>query len=487
MIGLLIWPQTDDASQWLTPAGTRRRLTLASSSTETDNPYFSVNKNKIGATTNRILTNIGFTIAPFSWGNLKSNIGVDAYTNNNLILRNPESSQGYSVNGSLDLADNTTRRVSSQTLLNFNAIQLPYGLSLSGLLGNSMFDSRDNTNAERGLNFMDPTFVSINNTDLTTRYAWSNLFRRRLVSVFGSATVDYNKYLYVTVTGRNDWTSTIPKERNSFFYPSVNSSFIFSDAFPSLGRFMTGKLRAAWAQVGKDAQPYSYLPTLESKTTSYGGFGYGFWGPNPLLKPEFATSKEIGTELSFLEDRLGLDVTFYQKETKDQIVQGARGSYGTGFVLMNLNGATTRTSGWEATVRGTPYLKGNVSWDMQANLMHARAITLSLPSNLPEAYNSDTWLYGNVRNGTVPHRCAEHSRRRDEDSRQPVGSLLEPVPSREQERLLGCVRRVEFDVRDVTIPAGGSVLLISVHVPWPPLTQCRDPGEAAVGVGKLSV
>ncbi|HLA90071.1 MAG TPA: SusC/RagA family TonB-linked outer membrane protein [Gemmatimonadaceae bacterium] len=402
LIGLLIWPQTDDAQDWLTPAGQRRRLTLASASTESDNPYFSVNKNRVNAVNNRILTNVGFTLAPFSWSNLKTNIGVDAYTNNNLILRHPESAAGFANNGALDIADNFTRNISSQTLLNINAVQLPYGLSVSGVLGNAVNDYRDDTNAERGLNFMDPNFVSINNTDLTTRFSWNNLFRRRVVSAFGSATFDYKRYLYVTVTGRNDWTSTIPVGRNSFFYPSVNASFIFSDAFPSVARFVTGKLRAGWAEVGKDARPYSYRPALESKTTSYGGYGYGFTGPNPLLKPEFATSKEIGTELSFLDDRLSIDATWYRKETRDQIIQNARGSYGTGFVLMNLNGAKTRTQGWELTLGGTPYLKGDASWDIQANWTHVRAITVSLPSDLPEAYNSDTWLYGNIRNGTVP-------------------------------------------------------------------------------------
>jgi hypothetical protein len=154
--------------------------------------------------------------------------------------------------------------------------------------------------------------------------------------------------------------------------------------------------------VGKDARPYSYQAALESKTTSNGGYGYGFTGPNPLLKPEFHTSKEIGAELSFLDDRLGLDVTTYRKETRDQIIQNARGSYATGFVLMNLNGASTRTEGWELTLRGTPYMKGNLEWEVVTNWMHVRGITISLPNNLPEAYNSDTWLYGNIRNGTMP-------------------------------------------------------------------------------------
>src|SRR5205085_12180814 len=130
--------------------------------------------------------------------------------------------------------------------------------------------------------------------------------------------------------------------------------FICSDAFPCIQRLMTGKLRAAVASVGKDARPYAFRPALQYKTTSYGGYGYDFWGPNLALKPEFAHSYEFGTELGFLHDRLGLDATIYRKETKDQIVNDIRGSYGTGFILFNLNGASTRNTGVELTLRGTP-------------------------------------------------------------------------------------------------------------------------------------
>ncbi|MBW7934196.1 MAG: TonB-dependent receptor, partial [Gemmatimonadaceae bacterium] len=197
--------------------------------------------------------------------------------------------------------------------------------------------------------------------------------------------------------------STIPVERNSFFYPSVNGSFIFTDAFPSLTKYLTsGKLRAGFAQVGKDARPYAYRPALEYKATSYGGYGYGFWGPNLKLKPEFANSYEIGSELSFLDDRLGLDITWYRKETKDQIVNDIRGSYATGFILFNLNGAKTRNEGTEITLRGTPWLKNDLSWDVVANFDHSFGRVIALPNELPESYNSDTWLYGNVRSGVVP-------------------------------------------------------------------------------------
>jgi hypothetical protein len=111
--------------------------------------------------------------------------------------------------------------------------------------------------------------------------------------------------------------------------------------------------------------------------------------------------------LSFLNDRLGLDVTVYKKRTTDQIVNDIRNSYATGFILLNLNGAETENKGLEITLRGTPVQKSRFSWDFQANFESARGKTLALPNALPEAYVSDTWLFGNVRNGTGPFQSTQ--------------------------------------------------------------------------------
>lgn len=400
LIGALIWPQDDDAKNYLTPAGTRRRLTTLSSSAELDNPYFNIAKNKVNAKNNRIIANVGLTITPFSWGNLRTNIGTDSYTNQNLILRNPESAVGNAFNGMLEQADLITRNINVQTLFNINSHALTNSLSISGLVGNAISDARATTDALKGQDFLDPNFVSINNTNQRT--SKTTLEQRRLVGAFAQAVLNYKDYLYITGTGRNDWTSTIPKGANSFFYPSVSSSFVFSDAFPGIGRHMTGKLRAAYAAVGKDAKPYAYRPSLEFKPTANGGYGYGFTGPNLALKPEFKKSFEFGTELGFLDDRLGIDATVYRSTTQDQIVNDIRGSYATGFILFNLNGAETRNTGLELTVRGAPVRRDAFSWDFQANFTRARGKVLSLPHALPESYVSDTWLYGNVRNGTAP-------------------------------------------------------------------------------------
>ena len=398
LMGLMLWPQTDDARNYLTPAGTRRRLTAGAASAELDNPYFNVNKNKINSKTNRLIANVGLLVTPFSWGSIKTNLGTDSYTNQNLLLRNPESAAGFSSNGLLDQADVISRNLTALTVLNVNSHAITNSISLSGLVGHQVSDQKSTSDAQTGIGFLDPNFVSMNNT--STRSTLNTIEQRRLVSVFGQAVVNYKDYWYLTLTGRNDWTSTIPTARNSFFYPSVSTSFIFSDAFPGLRRFVTGKLRLGYAAVGKDARPYAYRPSLQFKTTSFGGYGYDFWGPNLALKPEFKRSVEGGVELSFFNGRLGLDATAYRATTKDQIINDIRGSYGTGFILFNLNGAATRSRGLELTVRGTPISRPSFSWDMTVNWAASGSIVTHLPNAIPESYVSDTWLYGNVRNGT---------------------------------------------------------------------------------------
>lgn len=400
LLGLLAWPATDDAKNYLTPAGTRRRLTDLSADDEIDNPYFNVLNNQNNSKRNRIIANFGLTLTPFSWASLKTNIGTDWSTDQLLLLRHPESALGFDESGIIDQNNDVTRNINAQTILTFNPIALTDDISIRGFVGNQINDYKSTIDGFVGQDFLDPNFVSINNTNLNRPR--TTISQRRLIGLYGQATIDYKNWWYLNITGRNDWTSTIPKERNSFFYPSVSTSLVFSDAIPSIGRFMTGKLRAAYAEVGKDARPYAYRPALESKTTAYGGYGFAFWGPNLNLKPEFARSYEFGTELSFLNDRLGLDVTLWRKQTRDQIVQNIRGSYATGFILFNLNGGVTRNEGIEVTLRGTPVQAPDFTWDFLANFDKKRGKVLSLPNELPEFYLSDTWLYGNLRNGTAP-------------------------------------------------------------------------------------
>src|SRR5690348_15664532 len=394
LVGLLVWPVNDNAADFLSPAGTPRRLTSLASGAEVDNPYYNVYKNRNNNKNNRILANVTFTLTPVSWGNLKQQFGSDYYTDEIQLLRDPGSYLGVNYGGILDQAADVNRNLTSQTILNINPHPIGQHVTLSGLVGNAVYDQWDNTDALVGQSFLDPNFDSINNT--SNRSSRTTTTQRRLIGAFGQASLDFNHYLYLNVTGRNDWTSTIPRPNNSFFYPGINASFVFTDAFPSLQRYFTaGRLRAAYADAGRDAPPYSDRPSLEYKPTSYGGYGTGFTGPNPLLRPEFKKEYEVGTEMAFLNDRLGIDATYYRSRTTDQIVQNIRESYGTGFILFNLNGAETENHGLELVLRGTPYRSGRLSWDFQANFDKHHGQTVKLPNALPESYVSDTWLYGN--------------------------------------------------------------------------------------------
>jgi TonB-linked SusC/RagA family outer membrane protein len=406
LLGLLDWPQTDDARNYLNPSGTRRYLALTTglTATEVDNPYFSINKNLNTTDNNRFITNLKLIATPFTWLNISSNVGIDAYNTRYVLLKHPESKAGYARSGTIDVLNDVTRNFNMQNLVNLTSQQLTKDLKITAFIGNSIQDLKSTDDDGYGENFYDPNFVSLNNTLSTSRGNKSTINQRRLVSFFGSATLNYKDFLYLTGTVRNDRTSTIPviDNRNSFYYPGVNGSFVFTDAFTGLKKFMTsGKLRAAYAAVGKDARPYAYRPALESKLTVGGGYGYGFTGPNVDLKPEFAKSGEIGTELSFLDDRLGLDVTVYRKVTTDQIVNDIRGSYATGYVLYNLNGAATVSKGLEVVLRGAPVANKSFNWDVLANFSANRSTVTSLPNGIPEAYVSDASLYGNVRAGNT--------------------------------------------------------------------------------------
>ena len=400
LLGLLLWPSTDQASDFLTPQGQRRRVTALAQNGETDNPYFSTSKNLLNSKQVRVYPNLGLTITPFSWGFFKTNLGVDGYTNSNVIVRHPESALGFNNNGILDNSVDVSRSINMQNVFTFKRVSLPKNFTLSGFVGNAIQDSKSTVNGESGRQFLEPNFVSVNNTDVSTRFARTSIAQRRLVSAFGQAQLGFRNYAFLTVTGRNDWTSTIPVERNSFFYPSIAGSFVLSDAVPMIGRHMTAKLRSTYAQVGRDARPYAYRSFLESKTSTGGGYGYGFTGPNLNLRPEFTKSTEGGFEIASLNDRLSLDATYYSKRNTDQIVNDTRSSYGTGFILMNLNGGETRNVGVELVGRAKPIQSRNVTWEVIANYDQSRGKVIKLPNEFPEAYVSDTWLYGNVRNGT---------------------------------------------------------------------------------------
>ncbi len=145
------------------------------------------------------------------------------------------------------------------------------------------------------------------------------------MGVFADAKLNYKETLFLNVTGRNDWSSTLPENNRSFFYPSVNMSYIFSESMEDTdGFFNYGKIRASWAQVGKDASPYVVGQYFEGTPgfplNGIGGFKKSNSAGSMNLKPEQTTSYEFGTDLRFFQNKLGIDLTYFQQASNNQIV-----------------------------------------------------------------------------------------------------------------------------------------------------------------------
>jgi TonB-linked SusC/RagA family outer membrane protein len=399
LLGILQWPQTEDMSDYLLPDG--RRRVLSTSTAEIENPYFDVNKNALQDDGNRFVNNVKLDYQALPWLTLTGQIGADIFAGQYSIKYHPESNRARAFGGALDQASENTRKL---TIQYYATVQKQFGKFGSNVrLGSSVFDDRQVILATRGERFLVPDFNSINNTDPTTQRSLSNLIRRRLIGVWGSATFDYDRFLFLTVTARNDWSSTFPIQNRSFFYPSASLAFEFTRFLEGSGIqnvLNYGKLRASAAQVGKEAPPYSLFPALEAQTTTGGGFAYGFTAPNPFLRPEMVTSYELGTELKFFDNRLTLDAAYYRTKSVDQIINGLRISYGTGFILKTINGGELVNWGTEATLDAAIIRKPDFSWNLVTIFNSMGSRLLKLPASVTEFYDSDTWVYSNIRNGT---------------------------------------------------------------------------------------
>lgn len=400
-LALLQFPADVDMANYLTPSGARNKLTTSSS--EIENPYFDINKNQLRDKGNRSISNLSFIYDPLQWLSLTGRMGLDVANTEYNVLYHPESSRANgTTNGSLNQATQVNRVF---TLTYYGQVKqnfLKDLLRTTLRVGSALYDYDDKTYALYGENFLEPNFNSINNTTVTTQRNKSTFAKKRVVGVFGDFNINYNNFVYVTATGRNDWSSTLPEGNNSFFYPSLSTSIVFTELFKSSGlrRIMNlGRIRGSIAQVGKDANPYSTNPALEAQGLTGGGFAYGFTAPNPLLRPEKVTSNEIGMELQFFNNRLGFDAAYYKSKSVDQIINGLRISYGTGFILKNINGGELQNWGTELLLRGTPVQGRNFTWDASVNFTKTNSKLTRLPEGVTEYYNSDTWLYGNVRNG----------------------------------------------------------------------------------------
>jgi TonB-linked SusC/RagA family outer membrane protein len=240
-----------------------------------------------------------------------------------------------------------------------------------------------------------PGTFNIGNSAVTPQVS-SLVSNRQTNSLYGQAQFSWNNYLFLDATGRNDWSSTLPAGNNSYFYPSVSGSLVFTDAVPALhlgGLLSYGKLRASWAQVGNDADPYQLAVTY-SPGTQFGAiprFTVPNTIPNANLKPERTRSWETGAELRFLNDRVSFDGSYYNKLTSDQIIP-AQITPAIGFTSAVVNAGSLSNHGIEGQLNVTPIrTDGGFSWDITANYARNRSEVVSLYQGLQTVVLGTYW------------------------------------------------------------------------------------------------
>lgn len=221
------------------------------------------------------------------------------------------------------------------------------------------------------------------NSALGVNGANAGYMKKQINSVFGTFQFTFDNYLTLDLTARNDWSSTLPSNHRSFFYPSANLSFVATDfmrnrdwTVPSWLTF--AKVRLSAAQVGKDTDPYQLCNWLDYKQTGNTG---SFTSPNTLiranamLKPEISTSYEGGVELKFFQNRLGLDFTYYNSRTKNQVlVVPMTGSFNGKYINAGLVG----NKGVELMLYGTPVQTKDFSFDLTVNISHNKSEVIEL-------------------------------------------------------------------------------------------------------------
>lgn len=214
-----------------------------------------------------------------------------------------------------------------------------------------------------------------------------------LAGVFASAQFSYKRYIYLDLTARNDWSSRLTKGNRSFFYPSVGSSFIFSDAFQMPTWLNYGKIRASYAITGSSA-PTLYFANNSYKYGSFNGSAITNWFDNdvpPLnVKPEKTYSWEFGLETRFLNGRLGLDIAYFTNKTKNQILT-VPVAPSTGATGMKLNAGELANRGVEIQLNGAPVETKDFSWNTTLNFSYSHNELISLIDGMEDRQISNPW------------------------------------------------------------------------------------------------
>lgn len=330
------------------------------------NPYYTVNELKNEDYRDRMLGYASATAKFTDWLSMTGRVGADFYTEyHKKIWPVGDRSNRY---GRVTTSMLHYQEINADLLL-VASKQLTPDISGSLTAGTSLLTQRRNTENIDGRELkVEGVYHVSNAVDIRpTSYLWE----KEMQSVFFLGQLGYKNYLFLDVTGRNDWSSALGINDYSFFYPSVGLSFVFSDAFNLDNKVLSfGKIRGSWAQVGNDSDPYMTQQGYNSYTTEFMGQGFASKsGEIPLfdLKNELSESWEIGADLRFFQNRVGLDVTYYDGHTTNQILPISISS-ASGYSTVIINAGQVSNKGIEAIVNLTPVSMANsFRWDISFN------------------------------------------------------------------------------------------------------------------------
>ncbi len=343
---LVYWAPQSDVNDFIQPDGSMNGYRFGGNGG--NNPIYGEATNKFIDDVDRWVGNLNFSYSPTSYLTFNYLLGMDQYTDfRKNFGQGPvfEGAANFEDNGLGFIQETNIRR--RDVTSNINGVlnlDLNSDFNVRFLAGFDVFDSEYNRLTTRGdeldiFNFYQLGFVGQISTS-------SNLTERRLMGLYSDLSVSYLNAVYLTITGRNDWTSTLPKANRSFFYPSVSLGLDLTELVQLPTAISYLKLRTSYAEIGKDTDPYRtstvYTDANNFPVNGVTGWTRGNSKGAPDLQPERTKTFEVGTDARFFNNRLGLDLTYYTADSEDQIIP-VPVSNATGFTEFILNAGSSAT------------------------------------------------------------------------------------------------------------------------------------------------
>ncbi len=325
------------------------------------NPYWVINEMRNESSRNRLMGNAKITWEIVPWLKIAARGGLDTYDFRATTfdpVSTPRQTEGRINERVMNVLQSNL-----EATLTFTK---KYGdFDINAFVGASLWRNKNEQFTSEGLKQVLPGVKDLNAFErISTTHG---LYKKEVRSMFGSVSLGYKGWAYLDATIRNDVSSALSPENRSYWYPSVSGSVIFSSLFKHGDWLSFGKLRASWANVGGDTDPYQLYLDFGLKTFDLNGQSLGEVSntviPYYNLKPTSSNSMEVGLDLKFFQSRLGIDLTLYQQTTKDQIMSLPISS-GSGFTKALINAGKIRNRGIELAVSGTPLKTKSVSWEM---------------------------------------------------------------------------------------------------------------------------